>query len=1224
MPELTNPLNIKKLTIRYLIALLLIASLGIFAFFINYIELKDQENNAMIINVTGKQRMLSQSVINSTILLTQFTNKREELSNRLKHRIDEWSLVHNALEFGNKKLKIEKSKNKKILDLINKIKPQFQIIKDSANKILSFKPNEPFQTTLQTSLIQNMLNSSPIYLKLMDEIVFQYENEAYNRVESQSVTSIFILFIELFLLLLLGLFIFKPMIKSIKISYDSLIKLNNDLLQENYERKMTEKALRYSEDKYSCVVENSKDAIVIIQDGVLKFVNNAIIMMLDSSINELQESNFLNHIASDSLDGVEKRYNDRLAGLDVPNIYEISLIKKNGDTIPVEINANIIHFNNRPADLVFIRDITERKNAEEDLERKTKQEIKFKEVLLKLSQLNSMDINVNFNVITELTSKTINICRVSIWMLNPDKSAMICKNLYIKANNNHESGLTIYEKDYPSYFKAVITCETIVADDAENHIYTYELKDSYLIPLKISSILDVPIWRQGLAVGVICFEHIGKKHRWTKEEQDFAVNVANIISILIESSERYKAEKELQILNRSLNALTKARKLMIRAKDEKNLLNDVCKAIIETTGQKLVWIGIAQHDENKTIFPIAQAGFDQGYIEALNITWRDTERGRGPAGTSVRTKQTVVVNSISDDPRMKPWRESALKLGYSSVLSCPLIIEDNVLGNINIYSSVSNRFISEEIKLFEDLASDLAFGIISLRAVEERNKAEKALIEAKHQAEKANEAKSEFLANMSHEIRTPLNAILGFTEILKDKIADKQNQQYLLSISTSGKALLSLINDILDLSKVEAGKLDLEYTNVNPHDIFNEIKQIFSQKIAEKSLDFIIEIDKTIPKSLILDEIRLRQILLNLVGNAIKFTSKGFIKLSVNSTYPDNDTSKLNLIISVEDSGIGISNDQKELIFEPFVQQKGHSTKYGGTGLGLSISKRLVDIMDGVISVTSDPNKGSKFNVILKNIAVGSVIDIDELKDEADFIKSIKFEPVTILIADDIKHNRDLLRGFLEYNEINIIEAENGQDTIDKAKLHKPDIILMDMKMPVINGYDASRIIKGDNDIKNIPIIAITASAMKETENNVTSITDGYLRKPVSRMDLISELIKFLKYSTTKEDIIETIDNQLHESDEDLHINIEILSELLKKIESDFINQWKEISLGLDFNKINNFALSVNDLASKYNYKPLINWAEALKSNVLIFDVDSITKTMTKFPEILDKIREFV
>ncbi len=411
--------------------------------------------------------------------------------------------------------------------------------------------------------------------------------------------------------------------------------------------------------------------------------------------------------------------------------------------------------------------------------------------------------------------------------------------------------------------------------------------------------------------------------------------------------------------------------------------------------------------------------------------------------------------------------------------------------------------INVELSLSAVQIRNSANAISIVRDITERKLMEKALQKAKIEAENANKAKSEFLANMSHEIRTPMNAILGFSQLLIGKLQNPQLNSYVDAISSSGKSLLGLINDILDLSKIEAGRLELEYDAVNPHSIFLEVKQIFAFKMEEKGLELILHIDNDIPKGLVLDEIRLRQVLVNLVGNAVKFTETGYIKISAQAEEHEHDTSKLNLIFSVEDTGIGISKEQQSLIFEAFRQQAGQSSrKYGGTGLGLAITKRLVEMMNGQISVESTQGKGSIFEVKLHDIDIASTVASgfdNSISDVEIALKDLK-----ILIVDDIELNRKLVREYLGTNNLDIYEAEDGRQAIQMATEIIPDLILMDMKMPVMDGYEATPKILEINQLKNVPIIALTASAMKGDEDKILSIgCKGYLPKPVEKKCIV-------------------------------------------------------------------------------------------------------------------------
>jgi len=502
------------------------------------------------------------------------------------------------------------------------------------------------------------------------------------------------------------------------------------------------------------------------------------------------------------------------------------------------------------------------------------------------------------------------------------------------------------------------------------------------------------------------------------------------------------------------------------------------------------------------------------------------------------------------------------------------------------------------------------------------NRAEKLAVEA----QAANRAKSEFLANMSHEIRTPMNAILGFTDLLDSRINDKEQKAYLKSIMSSGKSLLTLINDILDLSKIESGKMELQPEAVNPYSIFSEIKHIFSPNISDKGLDFILDVDPALPVSLLLDEVRLRQILFNLVGNAVKFTDKGFIKLSARNMAKTNEKCTVDVMIAVEDTGIGIAPGSLKTIFEAFRQQDGQSTKiYGGTGLGLAISKRLVEMMGGAISVKSTLKKGSIFEILLKAVAVAAPHVVS--REEKGFDPAnISFEKAVILVVEDVPLNRTLIREFLRYTEIGIVEAEDGKQALVLARKHRPDVILMDIKMPVLNGYEALKQMRNDETLKKIPVIALTASGMKkDKERIIESGFDGFLVKPLQIFDLYRELTRFLTHSTKEHKGEQPVkDAQKRRPPEKLHPGaLAKLPEIIDALENELMSSWLIARQKGLFDDIANFGSQIKRLGDIYALEFLQEFGNDLIQHVNSFDIESMCAALDEYPTLITRVKSF-
>ena len=460
------------------------------------------------------------------------------------------------------------------------------------------------------------------------------------------------------------------------------------------------------------------------------------------------------------------------------------------------------------------------------------------------------------------------------------------------------------------------------------------------------------------------------------------------------------------------------------------------------------------------------------------------------------------------------------------VADYPLTIRDHkrtdVLFNGSVYKDelgnvlgvvVVARDITEQKRIANELTEAKVFAELATAIAEDaKSKAESAA----QIAENAVKSKQQFLSNMSHEIRTPMNAIIGFTKVvLKTELSDKQ-KEYLMAIKMSGDALIVLINDILDLAKVDAGKMTFEKTPFKMSSLLSAMLHLFETKIQEKNLVLIKEYDNRIPQVLVGDPVRLHQIILNLMSNAVKFTNQGHITVNVHLLSEDEE--KVTIEFSISDSGIGIAKNKLTNIFENFQQASSATSRlYGGTGLGLAIVKQLVEKQGGSIRVKSKINEGSSFSFILNFQKASSETEIGAYTEELDTeLKNIK-----VLVVEDIPLNQLLMKTLLDDFGFERDMAANGKIAIEKLQSNVYDIILMDLQMPEMNGFEATEYIRNRMKSK-IPIIALTADVTTVDLEKCKAVgMNDYIAKPVDERVLYSKIVGLVR----KPEVILTNEN---------------------------------------------------------------------------------------------------
>jgi signal transduction histidine kinase/HPt (histidine-containing phosphotransfer) domain-containing protein/ActR/RegA family two-component response regulator len=724
--------------------------------------------------------------------------------------------------------------------------------------------------------------------------------------------------------------------------------------------------------------------------------------------------------------------------------------------------------------------------------------------LMRENSQTGRSLEQELRTLSEVTAATLGIERVSIWRLQHDNNAIVASDIHDTRDGSHAAGVSLLRKDHSAYFDAMLSSGMLVVNDIKSDKRTESFVSGYVAATGVTALLDMAIVTNQRTIGVVCIESCKPQVTWTEEQKLFAASVTNIAALSIERHERLRAEAGARETSRRLSShFTAVNAIMQSDVLHRGGFEDAVRHLSRALCQEIRADGVT--------LDIAHAGDTPAYAETYMLD-RDTH--------TQPTHDHDVLRGITA-PQPEAGRDGLTEHPHGYSLRVPVRFHGENVGSVHAWTNRRDNTWGSGELLMASVITHLTTLVLERQ---NRLRIERNLRHANRAAEDASRAKSQFLANMSHEIRTPMNGVFGMTDLLQQTPLTERQHQIVSTIQQSTASLLTIINDILDISRIESGRVELDAKAFELNACIQGAVDLFAEEAKRKSIDLTVDIAPTCPAWVLGDAARLRQVCVNLLGNALKFTVTGSIALRVAAT-PASD-GQVQLRFAITDTGIGIDPSVKQRLFQPFTQADGSITRrFGGTGLGLSISRSLIEMMGGSVSIESEPGTGTTvmFDTYLKIAAAPTIAwfagasgtntntNTDKLLQPAKLQRRFNGH---VLVAEDNLVNQEVTRELVGALGCSVTCVENGAAAVQAFEQQTFDLVLMDCQMPIMDGLTATRRIReieAKRQLARVAIVAVTANAFAEDRHACLDAgMDGYLSKPFNGNQLDTILQRWL------------------------------------------------------------------------------------------------------------------